>query len=104
MTCFRAYSSGALECFIAFLTKQWCKALKWGEGHGISEKDGPRRLPPYPSLISILELAICLVGKAHVTIMKLNLNFIPIRASNSADKLLYFQEARDLYKFNYVQC
>ena len=36
--------------------------------------------------------------------MKLNLNFLPIRASNSADKLLYFLEARDLYKFNYVQC
>jgi len=28
----------------------------------------------------------------------------PIRASNSADKILYFQEARDLNKFNYVQC
>ena len=72
--------------------------------HGISETDGPRQLPPYPSLISILELAICLVGKAHVTKMKLNLNFIHIRVSNSADWLLYFQEARDLYKFNYVQC
>ena len=47
-------------------------------GHGISEKDVPRRLPPYPSLISILELAICLVGKAHVTKMKLNLNFFPL--------------------------
>jgi len=73
-------------------------------GHGISEKDGPRRLPPYPSLISILELAISLVGKAHVIKMKLNLNFFPIRASNSADKVLQFQESRDLYKFNYVQC
>jgi len=30
--------------------------------------------------------------------MKLNLHFFPISASNSADKLLYFQEARDLYK------
>jgi len=85
-----------------FLTKQWWKALKGG--HGISEKDGPRRLPPCPSPISILELAICLVGKAHVTKMKLHLNFIPIRASNSADKVLYFRETRDLYKFNYVQC
>jgi len=31
----------------------------------------------YPSLLFILELAICLVGKAHVTKMKLNVNFIP---------------------------
>jgi len=36
--------------------------------------------------------------------MKQNLNFFPIRVSNSADKLLYFQEARGLYKFNYLQC
>jgi len=71
-------------------------------GHGISEKDGPRRLPRYPSLISIPELAISLVGKAHVTKMKLNSNLFPIRASNSADKVLYF-EVRDLYKFNCVQ-
>jgi len=47
-------------------------------GHGFSEKDGLRRLPPYPSLISILELAICLFGKACVTKMKLNLNFFPL--------------------------
>jgi len=53
-----------------------------GGGHGISEEDGPRRLPPYPSLISILELAIWLVGKAHVTKMKLNLNVFLIWASN----------------------
>jgi len=72
-------------------------------GHGIFEKRGPRRLPPYLSLISNPELAICLVGKTHVTKMKQNLNF-SIRASNSADKLLCFQEARDLYKFNYSQC
>jgi len=38
---------------------------------------GPRRLPRYSSLISIFELAICLVGKAHVTKMKLNLNIFP---------------------------
>jgi len=30
--------------------------------------------------------------------------YFHIRASNSADMLLYFQEARNLYKFNYVQC
>jgi len=29
---------------------------------------------------------------------------VPNRASNSADKVLYFQEANDLNKFNYVQC
>jgi len=51
-------------------------------------------------------LAICLVGKAHVTKMKLNLNFFPIRTSNSTDKLfiVFLVEARDLYKFYYVQC
>jgi len=47
-------------------------------GHGSLKKDGPRRLPPYPSLISIPELAISLVGKAHVSKMKLNLNFFPL--------------------------
>jgi len=64
---------------------------------------GPRRLPRYPSLLSIFELAVCLVGKAHVTKMQLNVNFIPIRASSSADKFLHSQEACDLYKFNYMQ-
>jgi len=39
MTCFRA-SYVALEWYITFLTKPWCKALKGG-GHGISEKEGP---------------------------------------------------------------
>jgi len=67
------------------------------------KKRGPRQLPHYPFVLSILELAICLVGKAHGTEMKLNLNFIRIRASYSADKLLYSQEARDLYKCNYMQ-
>ena len=42
------------------------------------KKRGPRRLPRYPSLISIPELAICLVGNAHVTKMKLDLNFFPL--------------------------
>jgi len=36
--------------------------------------------------------------------MKLKYEFFPIRVSNSADKLLHFLEARDVYKFNYVQC
>jgi len=35
------------------------------------KKGGQRQLPRYPSLISILELAICLHGKVHVTKMKL---------------------------------
>ena len=75
------------------------------EGHTVSlEKNGSRLLLRYPSLIFTPELGICFVGKAHVNKMKLNLNFFPIRASNSADKLLYFLEARDLYRFNYVQC
>jgi len=39
MACFRASSNVALEWYITFLTKQWCKALKGG--HGISEKEGP---------------------------------------------------------------
>jgi len=39
MTCFRASLNVALEWYITFLTKQWCKALKGG--HGISEKEGP---------------------------------------------------------------
>jgi len=43
------------------------------------KKGGSRRIPRYPSLISVLELAICLVGKAHLTKMKLNLNFFPLR-------------------------
>jgi len=42
------------------------------------KKRGPRRLSPYPSLISILEFAICLVGKAHVTKLELSLNFFPL--------------------------
>jgi len=49
------------------------------EGHTVSlKKWGPRRLRPYPSLISILEVAICLVGKVHVTKLKLNLKFFPL--------------------------
>jgi len=39
---------------------------------------GPRLLRRYPPLLFIFELAICLVGKAHVTKMKLNLNFYPL--------------------------
>jgi len=42
------------------------------------KKRVPRRLPRYPSRISVLELAIGLVSKAHVTKMKLNLIFFPL--------------------------
>jgi len=71
--CFRASLNVTLEWYITFLTKQWCKALKGGT---VSlKKRGPRRLPRYPSLKSMTELAICLIGKAHVTKVKLNFNF-----------------------------
>jgi len=43
------------------------------------KKKSPMRLPRYPYLISIPELAICLAGKPHVTKTKLNLNFFPLR-------------------------
>jgi len=52
----------------------------------------------------MLELAICLVGKVHVTKMKLNLNFCPLGFQIPQTNKLYFLEAREFYKFNYVQC
>jgi len=72
MTGFRASLNVALEWYITFLTKQWCKALKGGT-HSIQYlwKKGPE---PTSSLTFH---NICLVGKAHVTAMKLNLNFFP---------------------------
>jgi len=76
MTSFRAYLNVALEWYITFLTKTMVQSSQGGIG--FSEKDGPRRLPSYPSLISIIELAICLVGKAHVNKMTLKLNFFPL--------------------------
>jgi len=65
----------SLEWYITFLTKQWCKALK--RGHG-SKNEGPEATASLTFLISIPELAISLVGKAHVTKIKLNLNFFPL--------------------------
>ena len=62
---------------------------------------GLRRLPRSPSLISTPEFAVYLLDKAHVMKMKLSW-ILPIWASSSAGKLLYFLEARDLLKFNYV--
>jgi len=76
MTCFRASLNVSLEWYITFSTKQWCKALR-SRARYLRNK-APRRLPPYPSLISIPELGICLVGKAHVTKMKLILNFFSL--------------------------
>ena len=58
---------------ITFSTKQRCKALK--RGHGISGKEGPEATASLPFLLSIPELWIYFVGKAHVTKMKLDLNF-----------------------------
>jgi len=61
MTCFRASLKVALEWYITFLTEQWYKAR---EGGTVSlKKRGPRRLPRYPSVISILELATILLAK-----------------------------------------
>jgi len=71
-------------------------------GDGISEKDGPRRLPPYLSLISILELAICLVGKAHVTKMKLNLNFFPLELQSP--QIRYYIFKKPVICTNLVTC
>ena len=72
MTYFRDSLNVSVEWYITFLTQKWCEALK-GKGCTVSlKKRGPRRLPRYPSLISIPELAICFVGKVHVTKMKLN--------------------------------
>ena len=77
MTCFRASLNVARGWYTTFLTKRWCKALNGGGTVSLKKRD-PRRLPRYPSLISIPELAISLVGKAHVTKMKLNLNCFPL--------------------------
>jgi len=87
------------------------------------DKKGPRRLHRYLSLISIPELGICLVSKAHVTKMKLILNFFSLLGvqipQNKFIQIInftqmhvinfiqitdYFQEVCDLHKVNYVQC
>ena len=64
-----------LEWYITFLTKQQCEALK--KGHGISETNGNEATVSLSFLV-MLDLAICFVGKVHVTKMKLNLNFCPL--------------------------
>ena len=46
-------------------------------GHGISKKEGHKTTASLSFPKSIPELAVSLVGKAHVTKMKLNLNFFP---------------------------
>jgi len=64
MTCFRASLNVALEWYISSSTSNGTKLSR-----GVARylwKRGARRV------------AICLVGKAHVTKMKLNLNFFPL--------------------------
>jgi len=76
MTFFRASLNVALERYITFLTKQWCKALN--DGHGISEHKGSEATASlsFPNIHP--ELAISLVDKARLTKMKLTLNFFPL--------------------------
>jgi len=64
-------------------------------------KRGAEATASLSSLISIPELVISLVGKAYVTKMKLNLNFFSLGLQ--IPQIRYFQEVRDLHKFNYVQ-
>ena len=54
-------------------------------GDGTSEKEGPEATLSFP------ELAVCLIGKEHVTKMKPNLNFFLIWSSNSADSYCTLQ-------------
>jgi len=75
MNCFRASLYVAQEWYIAFSIDNGTKHSR--ESTVYLKKRGPRRLPRYASLKSIFELAICLVGKAHVTKMILNLNIFP---------------------------
>jgi len=49
-----------------------------GVARHLLKRGSPRRMPRYPSLLSIPELAISLVGKAHVIKMNLKLNFFPL--------------------------
>ena len=48
------------------------------EGHSISETKGNEATASLSFPISMRELAICLVGKVHVSKMKRNLNFCPL--------------------------
>ena len=84
-----------------FLTKQWCKALK--RGHG-SERERTKATPSLslPSIHPWAHNLSCWRSACDQNETKFEI--FPIRVSNSADKLLYFQEACDLYKFNCVQC
>jgi len=75
MTCYRASLNVALEWYITFLTNQKRKARKRGT---VSLKKGPEATVSLSFPLFIPELAICLVGKVHVTKMKLNLNFFAL--------------------------
>jgi len=54
MTCFRASLNVALEWYITFLTKQWCKVLKRGARY--LWKRRPEATASLSFLISIPEL------------------------------------------------
>jgi len=73
MTCFRASLNVALEWYIIFVTKQWCKLSRAGLGISVKKGPEPTASLSFPNIHP--ELGICLVGKAHVTKMKLILNF-----------------------------
>ena len=65
-----------LEWYITFQVNNGAKLSR--ESTVSLKKRGSWPLPRYPSLISVLELAVGFVSKAHVTKMKLNLNFFPL--------------------------
>jgi len=98
MTCFRASLYVTLEWYRAFYLNNGARLWR---RHGTSEKEEPEataslsfpNIHPWACNLSCCQSACDKKFK-----------FFPIKASNSADKLLYFQEDRDLYKFKYVQC
>jgi len=70
-------------------------------GHGNFEKVGPEATASL-SFPNIHPWACNLSGwQSACDKNETKFEFFPIRASNSADKLLYFQEAPDSYKFNW---
>jgi len=73
-------------------------------GHGISEKEGPKATASlsFPNIHPWACNLSCWQSACDWNETKFE--FFPIRASNSAGKLLYFQEARDLYKWAIFTC
>jgi len=102
MTCFSASLNVALECYIIFLTEQLWKSLK--RGQGISGKEGPEATASlsfphiHPSTGNLV------YWQSACDYNESKFEFFPISTSNSEEKLLYFLEAHDLYRFNYVLC